>query len=93
MRKMPPSWKTLASSPSITWIVGLVSGRLQRLLNLLRHHFGGAGHGTHEDRDVYAHGFVPTASQSDHDSLPSAWHYYTCRLGSIMHPPWAGNAT
>ena len=38
----------------------LVAGRFQRLLNLLSDHLGGAGHGAHQDRDVYGHACIPT---------------------------------
>src|ERR1035441_2427152 len=38
----------------------LMASHLQRLLHLLGHHLGRAGHGTHQDRDVAAHVCVPT---------------------------------
>ncbi|MGC2112097.1 MAG: helix-turn-helix transcriptional regulator [Candidatus Korobacteraceae bacterium] len=41
-----------------------MSRSLQRLLNFLRHHFGGAGHGAHQDGDLYAHAFIPTSKPS-----------------------------
>src|ERR1017187_8412031 len=37
-----------------------MASHLQRLLHLLGHHLGRAGHGTHQDRDVAAHVCVPT---------------------------------
>ena len=47
--------------------------RLQRLLHLLRHHLGGAGHGAHQNRDVDSHAF-----DSHPENCDAYWPYYTC---------------
>ncbi len=46
-----------------------MAGSLQRLLDLLRHHLGGAGHGAHQDRNVYAHGLRPHSEAGLVDQL------------------------
>src|SRR5579863_516354 len=72
--------------------LGLVARRLQRLLDLMSDHVGSSGHGANQDRDVYRHAQRPTKPiRSTPGLLNSA--YYTCRPGSIMHPPWAVSAT